>query len=67
MPRSFESFLLRYSFPAFDVLGIRLFEWESDSNKYVEASPPKNSLSELLIPAGYCAPDSDVSVKGRVQ
>ncbi len=54
MPHSFESFLSRYSFPAFDVLGITLFEWESDSNKYiVEASAPKNSLSELLIPAGY--------------
>jgi len=36
------------------VLGITFFEWESDSNKYiVEASAPKNSLSELLIPAGY--------------
>lgn len=54
MPQSFESFLSRYSVPAFDVLGITLFEWESDSNKYiVEASAPKNSLSELLIPAGY--------------
>ena len=52
MPQSFESFLSRYSFPAFDVLGITFFEWESDSNKYiVEASVPKNSLSELLIPA----------------
>jgi hypothetical protein len=54
MPQSFESFLARYSFPAFDVLGITFFEWNSDSNKYiVEASAPKNSLSELLIPAGY--------------
>ena len=54
MPQSFESLLSRYSFPAFDVLGITLFEWDSDSNKYVaEASVPKNSLSELLIPAGY--------------
>jgi len=54
VPQSFESFLSRHSFPAFDVLGITLFEWNSDSNKYiVEASAPKNSLSELLIPAGY--------------
>ena len=54
MPQSFESFLSRYSFPTFDVLGITLFEWESDANKYiVEASAAKNSLSELLIPAGY--------------
>src|SRR4029077_7849459 len=52
MPHSFESFLSRYSFPAFDVLGITLFEWNSDLNKYiVEASAPKNSLSELLLPA----------------
>jgi len=34
MPQSFESFLSRYSFPAFDVLGITLFGWDSDSNKY---------------------------------
>jgi hypothetical protein len=54
MPQSFESLLSRYSFPAFDVLGVTLFGWDSDSNKYiVEASAPKNSLSELLIPAGY--------------
>jgi hypothetical protein len=54
MPQSFESFLSRYSFPPFDVFGITLFDWDSDANKYsVEASAPKNSLSELLIPAGY--------------
>src|SRR5262252_2216025 len=54
MPESFESFLSRYSFPTFDVLGIPLFEWESDSNKYItEASAPKNSSSELLIQSGY--------------
>ena len=64
MPQSFESFLARYSFPAFDVLGITLFEWDSDANKYiVEASAPKNSLSEVLIPAGYVqigSPDTDI-------
>jgi hypothetical protein len=54
IPQSFESFLARYSFAAFDVLGITLFGWDSDLNKYiVEAAAPKNSLSELLIPAGY--------------
>jgi hypothetical protein len=54
LPQSFESFLSRYSFPAFEVLGIWLFGWESDSSQYiVEASAPKNSLSEMLIPAGY--------------
>jgi hypothetical protein len=54
MPGSFESLLSRYSFPKFDVLGITFFAWDSDSNAYIqEASAPKNSLSELLIPAGY--------------
>src|SRR5215467_11453100 len=54
IPQSFESFLSRYSFPAFDVVGITLFDWDSDANQYsAEASAPKNSLSELLIPAGY--------------
>lgn len=54
LPQSFESFLSRYSFPAFDVMGISLFGWDSDSNAYVEeASAAKGSLSELLIPAGY--------------
>ncbi len=45
---------MRYSFPACDVAGISLFAWESDSSAYLEeASAPKGSLSELLIPAGY--------------
>lgn len=54
LPQSFESFLSRYSFPVFDVLGITFFGWDSESSEYiVQASVPKNSLSELLIPAGY--------------
>jgi hypothetical protein len=54
LPQSFESFLSRFSFPAFDVLGITLFGWDSDANPYVEeASAARGSLSELLIPAGY--------------
>jgi hypothetical protein len=54
LPQSFASFLLRYSFPTFDVLGITLFGWESDSSPYIEeASAAKGSLSELLLPAGY--------------
>jgi hypothetical protein len=61
LPQSFESFLCRYSFPAFDVMGISLFGWDSDSNAYVEeASAAEGSsrrfpvhLSEFLIPAGY--------------
>lgn len=54
LPQSFESLLARYSFPAFDVLGITFFGWDSGASEYiVEASIPKDSLSELLIPAGY--------------
>jgi hypothetical protein len=54
LPQSFESFLGRYSFPAFDVVGITFFGWESDSNAYnKEALAAAGSLSELLIPAGY--------------
>jgi hypothetical protein len=54
LPQSFASLLSRYSFPTFDVGGISLFDWSSDSNTYSdEAAAPKNSLSELLIPAGY--------------
>lgn len=53
-PQSFASFLSRYSFPAFDVRGISLFGWDSDSNAYTEeSSAAKGSLSELLLPAGY--------------
>jgi hypothetical protein len=54
LPQSFELFLSRYSFPAFDVGGISLFAWDSDSNMYTEeASAAKGSLSELMLPAGY--------------
>jgi hypothetical protein len=54
LPQSFESFLLRYSYPAFEVEGISLFAWDSDTNLYTsEAGAPKGSLSELLLPAGY--------------
>lgn len=54
LPQSFASLLSRYSFPAFDVLGVSLFGWESETNPYIEeASGAKGSLSELLIPAGY--------------
>jgi hypothetical protein len=52
LPQSFESFLSRYSFPAFDVLEITLFSWDSDSNPYVEEAT-KGILSELLLPAGF--------------
>src|SRR5215813_11344589 len=54
LPHSLVSFLSRYSFPAFDVGGISLFGWDSDSNAYIEeALAAKGSLSELLLPAGY--------------
>ena len=54
LPQSFAFFLSRYSFPAFDVLGITLFGWNSDLNDYTgEASAAKGSLSELMLPAGY--------------
>jgi hypothetical protein len=54
LPQSFASILSRYSFPAFDVLGITLFAWDSDLNPYIqEASAAKDSLSEFLIPAGF--------------
>jgi hypothetical protein len=54
LPQSFASFLSRYSFPAFDVVGISLFGWDSDANPYIEeASAAKGSLSELLLPAGF--------------
>ena len=54
LPPSFASLLSAYSFPSFDVLGISLFGWESDSNPYIaEAAAPRGSLSELLLPKGY--------------
>ena len=54
LPQSFATFLSRYSFPAFDILGISLFGWDSDANLYTEeASAAKGSLSELMLPAGY--------------
>jgi len=54
LPQSLASFLSRYSFPVFDVGGISLFGWDSNSNAYTEeASAAKGSLSELLLPAGY--------------
>lgn len=54
LPQSFSSFLSRYSFPPFDVLGISMFGWESVSNSYSEeASAARGNLSELLIPARY--------------
>jgi hypothetical protein len=54
LPQSFESLLLRYSFPPFDAGGITFFGWESDHGELFHVSPPaKGSLSELLLPAGY--------------
>lgn len=54
LPQSFASLLSHYSFPAFDVMGITLYRWDSDRNPYIEeAEAAKGSLSELLLPSGY--------------
>jgi hypothetical protein len=54
LPPSFGSLLSRYSFPAFDAFGISFFGWGPASTELLEvASPPKGSLSEALLPAGY--------------
>jgi hypothetical protein len=54
LPQSFRSLLSHYSFPAFDVMGVSLFRWDSDTNPYIEeAAAAKGSLSELLLPSGY--------------
>lgn len=62
LPPSFASLLSRYSFPAFDVLGLSFFGWKPDSNAFVEQlSMPKGSLAELLLPNNYvqiARPDS---------
>lgn len=36
LPQSFASILSRYSFSAFDVVGVSLLGWDSDSNPYIE-------------------------------
>lgn len=54
LPQSFESLLSRYSFQSFDASGISFFGWGPGSTEFpAVASPPKGSLSELLLPAGY--------------
>ncbi|HVO60032.1 MAG TPA: hypothetical protein VMT53_03815 [Terriglobales bacterium] len=54
LPLSFTSWLSRYSFESFDIEGISFFAWNSEENLYVaEASAPKNSLAELLLPCGF--------------
>lgn len=54
LPQSFESLLLRYSFPPFEVGGITFFGWGSDSSELFHLLPPnEGTLSELLLPAGY--------------
>lgn len=54
LPPSFESLLSRYSFPSFDASGISFFGWGPRSTEFLEvASPPRASLSEALLPAGY--------------
>jgi len=54
LPQSFESLLLRYSFPPFDAGGITFFSWQSDSSELFHVLPPnEGTLSELLLPKGY--------------
>ena len=54
LPQSFESLLLRYSFPSFDAGGITFFGWKSNSSEIFHVLPPnEGTLSELLLPSGY--------------
>jgi hypothetical protein len=54
LPQSFTTLLSRYSFPSFDLGGITFLGWGPDHTEFSEvAPPPKGSLSELLLPAGY--------------
>lgn len=54
LPPSFAALLARYSFPSFDAAKISFFGWESAFTEFSEVVPPgKNSLSEILLPAGY--------------
>jgi hypothetical protein len=54
LPQSFESLLLRFSFPPFDAGGITFFGWKSDASELFHVLPPnEGTLSELLLPAGY--------------
>lgn len=53
---SFESLLARYSFPEFDTCGISFFAWNNEWMKteyFGASSGAKNTLSELLLPAGF--------------
>ena len=56
LPQSLEHLLSRYSFPKSDFCGVTLFGWSPglEPNEYFDAATKlKNSLSELLLPAGY--------------
>lgn len=54
LPQSFTSLLSRYSFPSFDAGGITFFAWEAARTDFSEvALPVRDSLSELLLPAGF--------------
>ena len=54
LPQSFESLLLRYSFPSFDAGGITFFGWQSETSEIFHVLPPnEGTLSELLLPSGY--------------
>ena len=54
LPQSFESLLLRYSFPSFDAGGITFFGWQSETSEIFHVLPPnEGTLSEVLLPSGY--------------
>ena len=54
LPQSFESLLLRYSFPSFDAGGITFFSWQSETSEIFHVLPPnEGTLSEVLLPSGY--------------
>lgn len=54
LPPSFESLLSRYSLEPFDASGISFFGWGPTSMELFDVASPRNdSLSELLLPAGY--------------
>ena len=51
LPQSFGSLLSRYSFPAFDLLGISFFEWDADTNPYLAEASAAVRIRETLTPS----------------
>jgi hypothetical protein len=56
LPRSYQSLIRRYSFPAFELDGVMLFgntESGNESDLASHVRPDKGTLQEVLLPAGY--------------